>query len=111
MEGLKFTVYMFITKNILGIRMPEYFKAYLPAILSATIISAAIFITNRMMESLNLSYALQLTLNMATGSTVLIIVLFLNFNKPVWNELNDKIFSQVRFFDKTMNGLYSKIHK
>lgn len=111
MEGLKFVVYLFITKRILGIRMPEYLKAHTPAIFSAIIISGAIYITNMMTESFNFNDVLKLALNMTTGILTLMVVLFLSFNKPIWNELNVKIFSQVRFFDKTMNGLYSKIHK
>jgi lipopolysaccharide exporter len=111
MEFLKLVAYNFIMKHILKFDFVTITRTYSPAIISALFVAGAIFLVQLIIEPFDFNYIIKLVIDMVVGGTTLLLVLFLNINRPILDELNSRVFSQIKFLEKFMSTVASQPNK
>lgn len=111
MEFVKFVAYLVVMKRILKFDWKNIKIAYTPALITSMIVAGSIFLVKIMIDATNLNYLFKLIIDMATGGIALLIALFLNVNKSILDELNAKVFSQVKFLERIVHNVASQLNK
>ncbi len=111
MEGLRLIAYTLVMKHILEFNFVDIRKAYLSPLVTSVLVGGGLFLTNIALDNITDSHLIKLIADMMVGGVLLLLSLFLKVNRPIWDELNQRLFSQNKFLNKFLTTVSLKLNK
>lgn len=90
-EFIRYLAYLFIVKQICNITFMEYIRAYLPAIISSSIVGPSIYFEASILRGLDVPVFLLFAVELITGAGLLIIIFFYGPQQILREEIRGRL--------------------